>query len=252
VATAEGQLRERPQRQDPGRDRCLDRRGADRRCGPPWRPGLTLRCRARHACFSRARLPGTTGERGPRDRMLSLPLLSREPVSEEDATGGWHGQHRHNDPGSKTAAIANIVVRLTSHYTGRGPTKARRYINENLVTVALQDALTKGERTLVAERARADDAAGLPGRGWCVAVVAFGLHAAALTLAPLAISRRRRTVRVPEPPRRAGRPLPAHHAFESRTRTRLTVVVACWQGSACGEAIRGATTLSWQRCAIDG
>jgi uncharacterized protein YbcI len=52
--------------------------------------------------------------------------------------------------GAKTAAISNMVVRLTSQYTGRGPTKARTYINENLVTVVLQDTLTKGERTLVA------------------------------------------------------------------------------------------------------
>jgi len=52
--------------------------------------------------------------------------------------------------GSKTAAISNMVVRLTSQYTGRGPTKARTYINEDLVTVVMQDTLTKAERTLVA------------------------------------------------------------------------------------------------------
>jgi len=51
--------------------------------------------------------------------------------------------------GSKAAAISNMVVRLTSQYTGRGPTKARTYINEDLVTVVLQDTLTKAERTLV-------------------------------------------------------------------------------------------------------
>jgi len=52
--------------------------------------------------------------------------------------------------GSKAADISNMVVRLTSQYTGRGPTKARTYINDDLVTVVLQDSLTKGERTLVA------------------------------------------------------------------------------------------------------
>ena len=51
--------------------------------------------------------------------------------------------------GSKTAAISNMVVRLTSQYTGRGPTRARTYIHEDLVTVVLQDTLTKAERTLV-------------------------------------------------------------------------------------------------------
>lgn len=47
------------------------------------------------------------------------------------------------------AAISNGVVRLTSEYTGRGPTKARTYINQDLVSVVLEDVLTKGERSLV-------------------------------------------------------------------------------------------------------
>jgi len=51
--------------------------------------------------------------------------------------------------GSKAAAISNMVVRLTSQYTGRGPTKARTYFNDDLVTVILQDTLTKAEHTLV-------------------------------------------------------------------------------------------------------
>ena len=53
----------------------------------------------------------------------------------------------HN--GSKAAAISNHVVRTISEYTGRGPTKARTHINADVVTVVLQDTLTKGERSLV-------------------------------------------------------------------------------------------------------
>jgi len=53
--------------------------------------------------------------------------------------------------GSKAAAISNMVVRLMSQYTGRGPTKARTYISDDLVTVILQDSLTKAELTLVAK-----------------------------------------------------------------------------------------------------
>ena len=53
--------------------------------------------------------------------------------------------------GSKAAAISNHVVRTMSEYTGRGPTKARTQINDNLVTVLLQDTLTKGERSLVGD-----------------------------------------------------------------------------------------------------
>lgn len=52
--------------------------------------------------------------------------------------------------GSKAAAISNMVVQLMSQSTGRGPTKARTYLNDNVVTVILQDTLTRAERTLVA------------------------------------------------------------------------------------------------------
>ncbi len=53
--------------------------------------------------------------------------------------------------GSKAAAISNHVVRTMSDYTGRGPTKARSYLNDDIVTVVLQDTLTKGERSLVGD-----------------------------------------------------------------------------------------------------
>jgi uncharacterized protein YbcI len=51
--------------------------------------------------------------------------------------------------GSKSAAISNLTVRLMSQYTGRGPTRARTFINDDMVTVVLQDTLTKGELTLL-------------------------------------------------------------------------------------------------------
>jgi uncharacterized protein YbcI len=57
--------------------------------------------------------------------------------------------HEHPTAGSTSAAISNAVVRLLSEYTGRGPTKARTYIDEDLITVVLQDTLTKGERSLL-------------------------------------------------------------------------------------------------------
>lgn len=53
--------------------------------------------------------------------------------------------------GSKAAAISNHVVRTMSAYTGRGPTKARTYLDDDVVTVVLQDSLTKGERSLVGD-----------------------------------------------------------------------------------------------------
>ena len=57
--------------------------------------------------------------------------------------------------GSAANAISNAVVRLMSEYTGRGPTKAKAVITRDLVTVVLQDTLTKAERSL-AEAGKAD------------------------------------------------------------------------------------------------
>ena len=51
--------------------------------------------------------------------------------------------------GSVNAEISNAVVRLISEYTGRGPTRARTFINDDLISVVLHDTLTKGERSLV-------------------------------------------------------------------------------------------------------
>jgi uncharacterized protein YbcI len=45
--------------------------------------------------------------------------------------------------------ISTAVVQLLHEYTGRGPTKAKTSINEDVVTVVLADTLTKGERKLV-------------------------------------------------------------------------------------------------------
>jgi uncharacterized protein YbcI len=54
-------------------------------------------------------------------------------------------------PGSLTSQISKHVVRLFAEYTGRGPTKARTVIRENIVVCVTHDTLTKGERRLVTE-----------------------------------------------------------------------------------------------------
>ncbi|HKG38067.1 MAG TPA: Na-translocating system protein MpsC family protein [Conexibacter sp.] len=59
------------------------------------------------------------------------------------------GTQEHPPTVGLGAAISNAVVRLLSEYTGRGPTKARTYINDDYIAVVLQDTLTKGERSLV-------------------------------------------------------------------------------------------------------
>jgi uncharacterized protein YbcI len=52
--------------------------------------------------------------------------------------------------GELTAAISTAMVQIVREYTGRGPTKARTTIRDNVVLVILEDTLTKGERALVA------------------------------------------------------------------------------------------------------
>ena len=53
-------------------------------------------------------------------------------------------------PGSSMyMAISNAVVGVLREYTGRGPTKARTTIRDNVVLVMLEQTLTKGEQVLV-------------------------------------------------------------------------------------------------------
>jgi uncharacterized protein YbcI len=52
-------------------------------------------------------------------------------------------------PGSLASAISNLVVRLVAEYTGRGPTKAKTSIRDNVVICVTMDNMTKGERRLV-------------------------------------------------------------------------------------------------------
>ena len=59
------------------------------------------------------------------------------------------GMDEHRDPSSASAMISTSTVQLLHQYTGRGPTKAKTIINQDLVTVLLADTLTTGERKLV-------------------------------------------------------------------------------------------------------
>jgi uncharacterized protein YbcI len=53
-------------------------------------------------------------------------------------------------PGTLSAAISHHVVRLFAEYTGRGPTKARTTIRDNVVVCIAEDNMTKAERQLAA------------------------------------------------------------------------------------------------------
>jgi uncharacterized protein YbcI len=50
---------------------------------------------------------------------------------------------------SLSVAISNAIVGFLREYTGRGPSKARTTIRDNVVLVILEDTLTKGEQVLV-------------------------------------------------------------------------------------------------------
>jgi uncharacterized protein YbcI len=58
-------------------------------------------------------------------------------------------EEQHSERQKLAVAISNAVVGVLRDYTGRGPTKARTYIADDLVTCVMRDTLTKGERTLV-------------------------------------------------------------------------------------------------------
>jgi len=63
-----------------------------------------------------------------------------------------HEQRQGKPP---AAMISTATVQIMHDYTGRGPTKAKTIINDDLVTVLLADTLTAGERKLV-ETGRSD------------------------------------------------------------------------------------------------
>jgi uncharacterized protein YbcI len=45
--------------------------------------------------------------------------------------------------------ISNEIVHLHSEYYGRGPSKAKTYIQDDLVVVVLEETFTPAERTLI-------------------------------------------------------------------------------------------------------
>jgi uncharacterized protein YbcI len=55
----------------------------------------------------------------------------------------------HSERQELALAISTAVVGVLRDHTGRGPTQARTYIADDLVTCVVRDTLTKGERTLV-------------------------------------------------------------------------------------------------------
>lgn len=53
------------------------------------------------------------------------------------------------ETGPRAAAISNAIVQLLHEYSGRGPTRARTTIGDDVIVCLLADTLTKSERKLV-------------------------------------------------------------------------------------------------------
>jgi|1186.fasta_scaffold201614_2 uncharacterized protein YbcI len=64
--------------------------------------------------------------------------------------GDWLEGVRSERPGSLLAAISNAMVGLKKEYYGKGPVKAKTYVNDNIVFCVLQGGLTRNEETLIA------------------------------------------------------------------------------------------------------
>lgn len=53
--------------------------------------------------------------------------------------------------GSLARDLSRAMVALYKEYVGRGPTQARSYVQDDVITIVLQDTMTKAEETLAAE-----------------------------------------------------------------------------------------------------
>jgi uncharacterized protein YbcI len=65
------------------------------------------------------------------------------------------GEGEQKALGEVRATISREIVRLQAEYYGKGPTRARAYISDDLVVVVLEETFTRAEKTL-AQRGEGD------------------------------------------------------------------------------------------------
>jgi len=75
----------------------------------------------------------------------AAPPTGANPLTAQDWTDGVETDRQ----GSMYAEISNAMVGLKKQYYGRGPTKAKTFINENYVFCVLEGGLTRNEETLL-------------------------------------------------------------------------------------------------------
>jgi uncharacterized protein YbcI len=82
----------------------------------------------------------------PEDPQQAAPPEAASRLTDPDWTEGVETERR---PGL-LADISNAMVGLKKEFYGKGPTKAKTYINDNYVLCVLQGGLTRNEETLLA------------------------------------------------------------------------------------------------------
>ena len=84
--------------------------------------------------------------------MADGPQELHDPERAKDTLlrGDWLQEARSEQAGSLRAAISNAMVGLKKEYYGKGPVKAKTYINDNVIFCVLQGGLTRNEETLIA------------------------------------------------------------------------------------------------------
>lgn len=76
----------------------------------------------------------------------AAPAEAASRLTDPDWTTGVDTERR---PGLR-AEISNAMVGLKKEFYGKGPTKAKTYINDNYVFCVLQGGITRNEETLLA------------------------------------------------------------------------------------------------------
>jgi uncharacterized protein YbcI len=80
------------------------------------------------------------------DDQQAVPAGAASRLTDPDWTTDVEAERR---PGLR-AEISNAMVGLKKEFYGKGPTKAKTYINDNYVFCVLQGGLTRNEETLLA------------------------------------------------------------------------------------------------------
>jgi uncharacterized protein YbcI len=78
---------------------------------------------------------------------------SREHPTQADSTDltgpDWSDGVETKSGSSVTAEVSNAMVGLKKKFYGRGPTRAKTYVNDNYIFCVLDGGLTQNERTLL-------------------------------------------------------------------------------------------------------